>query len=533
MTFFLNNEEIGIRPNRLYEIILREWKKVKIKPKYIMIDLSSPPGALIRGSLFNYLALAIQNIVTESDKNLLKCIVLVGSMPHEKDFFMAEIINMGLEDKIIVVDRKGRCYPESVCRNDITSVEARLRDLSQDTFVEFKKKIIRRWGHFRKPGRGGKDLGCYRYYFDASFCGEELLALLNEHEITNKIDYDAIIYYAPHSPWLPETVRRLAAHRKIKCFDYNEEDDIKKLRKASKGPLMLLLILPMINSARTFSQLIESIRGLSEEGVLNTLSVFSTVYVDKKNNIFKVTIKNEEYVINYLHLVKNPIINDCILCETQIKPFAMDGKDIFLQLSAVDFWDMSDESKWSLERPRPPYRKSIDVLPDFEKMVKNNGPWLASKVPDLLFQEIEKRPTDVIIVCPKERGANALADLLESIYKFSIIKIPRRIINKNIKGAKTKELEGIQKRSKSKIPIWYHQLKTMHAEAIIVLDEFIASGNTMSGMTNIINYFQKEVTCYLSLADFSPDTGVNVNDEYKKICFYAFNAQIENKDVVV
>jgi hypothetical protein len=135
-------------------------------------------------------------------------------------------------------------------------------------------------------------------------------------------------------------------------------------------------------------------------------------------------------------------------------------------------------------------------------MVRENGPWLASKIKARLAMERHGWPLNPVIVCPdQEQGADVFAEMLVAVLNVQVVRIPRGVITE---CTRTRACGDFVRSHRS--ADWYHRLRHCSGE-VIILDEFTVTRGTFLGLTRLLGCcLGKPPVCYFSICDFGDDT---------------------------
>ncbi|MDR1341452.1 MAG: hypothetical protein LBK58_15580 [Prevotellaceae bacterium] len=177
---------------------------------YICLDIRGIKRDQLFGSMFRHLS----NILEKSKEtgNIRFFIfqdVLLSDF-SEKDIFyelLQEDIDKGF---VFLIDETGNFHPKkSIEQYNPSKYNEKLKQASPDPKELFRRKLIRRTGHFKVMEKRNR---CHRYFYDGRFCEEEIKILVMEfikNQDNNK-ELEFIIYAAKYSPWLQPCIEHLS-----------------------------------------------------------------------------------------------------------------------------------------------------------------------------------------------------------------------------------------------------------------------------------------------------------------------------------
>jgi pyrimidine operon attenuation protein/uracil phosphoribosyltransferase len=274
--------------------------------------------------------------------------------------------------------------------------------------------------------------------------------------------------------------------------------------KLSERPLLLL---PMVTGGQTLAHILQR---LQTEGrpLPNVLTILTTKYTDSAQRIRDLPVIGKQTArISCLRRVDQKVYlpGDCPMCKLHL-PASNREEDKHLMLSTYDMWDMIEEVGWRSERPVPRHRKSLGNLPRFLELVERNEALFASKIQLLLAAQPSGFPSDPVVVCPDEPGANHFRESLRTVLGIPSISIPRDALNRIVddKRPVSRLLESWASRKES----WFQQLVELSTEQVILMDEFNASGRTRAAMYTLLTGLGRNCLYYISILDLDPESSV-------------------------
>jgi hypothetical protein len=217
----------------------------------------------------------------------------------------------------------------------------------------------------------------------------------------------------------------------------------------------------------------------------------------------ELNVDGKIYVVKYLWKVdrKMSLSEQCQMCKLDI-PESNKAHDNYAMLTTYDMWEMADEAAWIPEKNVPAQRSGLEIVPDFHRMIHKNGAWLAHKIRNRIEYSIKDFPAKpILIICPDEKGANALADHLNVIQGFTVVRIPKKVIDVCIK----ERVEETLLKSRWDNDPWSVQLNSVSKNQLaIILEEFCVSGSTKNALSRLSQFYGVDVLCHFALCNFNP-----------------------------
>ena len=363
-----------------------------------------------------------------------------------------------------------------------------------------KQKLIRQHGHLKRHRDGVHD-HCVQYFFDGAHCSNELAQLIVDgvrHLYLGGVEKE-IIVHDPYSPWLADAAEAAAIRLGISLrrLDLGAEG-FGLANRVSDTPFVLV---PMCDTGETCRSVIRTLTALNKKCSPSTLAVISTEGMDEQNGRRIIGVADRDYEVNYLLKVEQPRYptGTCRQCRVNapetFAPAAPENDSY--EVPSFAMWSMILEAGVKPEDDVPDSRPSFGLVPDFPQIILRNGPYLACRMHAALSQMRGKLPRIPIILCPDETGARALADALTSLFKYTVVAVPRSVLRSMSFPPAASPAED-----------WYVQLRSLgdrrDSTEVIVLDEFNGSGGTRQSLKRLAAAFELGVRCYVSLFDFNP-----------------------------
>ncbi len=387
-----------------------------------------------------------------------------------------------------------------------------------------RKKLIRFPGHFVRHTNGAHT-HCVEFFFDGRLFERELVDAFAEWISIYLAAPEGckVFYDAPVSPWLESAVLGLKERFGIEVVNFA------KLAKANShhftGPL--LLIVPLIDTGATIRRLVQFIREHGYDGRITILAVLSTAGDKDHEGELSLSVRGEEFQIRYLLKVDQTRINreDCLLCASNVAQGDPLNPDPYLTIPTQAFWKIALELGIDEEQNVPDNRSSLGPIPQFSTVTEASSAYLAYKIEGLLRSLPEGRPSEVTIICPDEDGAAAIAECLDSIFRMTVIRIPKSILRRVQTDQGGKLVEYLfREYERTAVPEWLMQLQSLRTvrndlqtvqpafgssgSRIVILDEINVSGSTRRALALLANAFDLDVVCRLSVIDFAYSPGV-------------------------
>lgn len=489
----------------MFQVTIEGWSAL---PDTVVVHVEDPAHGIVRGSLSFCLCLAISRLL-ESRAESPTFIILLSTLPPEGDVVRQAISPFIERQKATIVGDDGQVLAGSAGQLKTSTEQGyplQLAKVRKDPLRLLELKMIRRLGHFQTQDAGKAT--CRRYYYDCSLCGAELSSLLCDEieRIKDGTRPAVILYDSPISPWLETALRPIEV--KLDVATISVDDFLNPTAGFSVvDNESAVLVLPMVDSGNRLKVVLHRLQEKRPKLRLYLLSVLTTRTDDVMHKVRKLRSGSATHDICYLLKVDQVVFRNgaCPMCLLEIPTTQFPDRESYIMLTAYDMWDMAESAGWrAKEKDKPPWRGSMGSVPNFARMVEQNRAWVATKIRMALERTLSELPVDPVVICPKgEEGSRALSECLQSTLDFTVINIPRDVINLFRNGGRRKiPWEKWEKDS----PRWYVQLASLSSDQVIVMDEFNVSGNTRASLKRLITErpFKKQVLCYFSICDFNP-----------------------------
>jgi orotate phosphoribosyltransferase-like protein len=448
----------------------------------------------------------IHDIVKATENSIQHQFILVMNvLPSNGLRDLEELVSKYCKtERVLFFDREGRGLDG--CR-DMINV---FNDHHKKTkYLSVKKnistKLIRRVGHFLRAAEDGStNYKCHKYFYEGQECIGDVEFFLKSLIRAN--GYRNVVYYCPESKWLKMAISgAIDTHLKdqnIKKVDI--ESNIDELMNISDKTL---LVFDLIDTGHTYNLIIQKIKELNAKLKFDTVSMLITN--DSKNSSIK-----RELLYHLVDVMQHPYEGqqeNCPYCKLGI---LHDDKDLKNEvdntyISTFNFWALAHDAGFGKEKHYPKLKRDpLKYVPDFKKMLIDNGAFLAYKTKALLTKKKIATLSDYIFLSTNEAGALSYAKTLQRMYNIHSIHISRKDIDR---------ISLILKRSNAREKIkeqfvdakWYEELTRAVAKKIIVFDEFCVSKTTFETLNQMLEFSGKEVVCFLPLVNFSSEREID------------------------
>ncbi|MBI5674422.1 MAG: hypothetical protein HZC48_01175 [Nitrospirae bacterium] len=471
-----------------------------------VFDKTLSADSVVSGPVDVQIAAAIDALIYKAEKPTLY-ILLVPELPPEGEMIHRMLEKRIAEGKVVFIDNDGNYLAEKSLSIDLGQYKIKKADVSNNSLDLLQIKMIRRLGHFKKENQIGKH--CVRYFYDGTHCEKELVTLILEYiDKEYQTQVPLILYYKQFSDWLKNPAIAVAQKIGAECININDflGNTAKIQCNYSVAPLILF---PLIDTGNTCELILNEWKkkGFPKPNVLTVLTTRGVGH----NSLFQANGAYDEHKIRYfLQIERQTYIDKCPMCQLEIPGSKFDHED-YAMLTTYDIWEMADKAGWAEEKDVPAYRTGLGLIPDFEKMILQNGAWLARKITERLISHSKNYPAQpLLLVCPDEKGANALADYLGVIKGMSIIHIPKGVINSS---KSDDDIAGLLKKCEQ--DTWCMQLSSASKlQPVVIVEEFCASGKTRRILSKILRHKGLEVLCHFAVFNFDQTNDPTDIDSY-------------------
>ena len=499
----LTNEEVFSSPPLIYIRLLEAIKEKLDGIGVLLIDLSGPFQGQYRGSLEMHLGSAVVSILAANPHSPEKVIIWLPELPPPGEVLRGLVEGHIESGRLILLDRIGKVLArgnlgEILTNQDFSAKKAKLR---LDPLELLRFKMIRRVGHFPRFSQD-RHFACQRYFYDGRRCVGEIVDILTRYITTSYVESTSPVLVASsfRSPWLREAVLAVSEALGVTAFEAAEMDGLADLSLTN-----ILLVFDIVDKGasiqRVFREIRDKLPKLSEQSircfsVLSTHGGTTSGSGNLKRFVGRLAIDFGILVDQHSWLSEK-----CPLCRDSVPLSDMDGEE-FDMLTSYGAWELIKEAGLKKEQDVPPNRPSLGDVPDFPRIIKAHGAWIAYKM-ELSLESMDILGADPVFVCPDEYAPQLLADYLQLILKATVVKIPRFVIAE----VHSPGFDFSQFREKwgAEGAFWYLQLETLSARGgVVIFDEFHASGGTFAALSELLRGFNVSISCYFPVVDFNP-----------------------------
>lgn len=409
-------------------------------------------------------------------------------------------------------------YPHVVEFNtfDIQLKGFEIKDPSLNIFRSkelFIKKLIKRIGYFPRDPFSPSHERFDRYFYDASYCTNELIDLIDWY-IENKLPKTSkklyILYDNKIEGWLDNIVSYCSYQGSftISVMDIEFAVSEKKIKNAQKTDHFLCLY-PMVNTSKTIKRQISALmkeeskfdinKNVSVLSILKSLPSFVNSDTASSQTIYssRVEIPNVgDIKLDYFFNVDKGMIdkNECESMKIAMRQVGIMPPQDYRYLLAHEFWHLIDQSGLIEEEDVPEHRKEtvkiLDHVPDTFAIFDNFGVYLCEKLIENIKRKLKNELAEYeeyLVVTPDEKHINKIVESFEIVSNFKVISIARNRID----SEDDEWLQGL---------LIDHQ----YNESVIVLDEFTKSGKTINKLSGMLERLGKTVIDKTVIFSFLP-----------------------------
>jgi hypothetical protein len=497
LTIPLSNEaDLHDRASDIYE------RLAKSNADLVVIDLANSPRGLLPQYSVVHGLMEICERALQIYAGVCKVVLLFPDELWNEDPVMVALRPLvGSGHAWIVTDRGGLTGASPPNGIEPAAYEAALRAARSSPLWLLRQKLVRQHGHFFRYREGTHHHCVYYYYYDGQHCTNEITFLLAETLDKPGLKSRIVLLEDPNFDWLKGGVEAatIKSQHSLRTFKLTDPG----LGIDGQVPDEPIIILSICDTADNFSKIIGALLQLNPACNPHVISLMSTEGSSEERGRRIVSVGQSQYTINYFLKVGQPKYpaGQCRQCRCNVPPSSSrDFETDPAHLSSFAMWSMIIESGLKGEQDVPQGRPSLGLVPDFPELIDKNGPYIARKMHKTLTTMKGSLPRDPIVICPDEIGAKALADALTHLFKYTVNRVPREVIDKRSQVPANASDTGDN--------TWILQLQSLQARndetELIVLDEFNATGGTRTRLRELLERFGLGVRCYFSLFDFNP-----------------------------
>ena len=450
----------------------------------------------------------------------------------EDDFQNSEFFQFVEKGNVLLLSHKGELSNLTVTalygktlvseyKEKVKSVfKSQYKIIFGDALEKFKKKLVGFVGHFPREINGQIDR-CHFYFYDGKYCQKELKEILLGKLKALRPDY--LIVDCAESPWLFQpvymAVAEIADGPAIQIIRYDEKLEIheqpvpvykEELRShISKipGDKKVLLLFDLIHHGNRLEKVVTDVRSLNNALSIEYHTVIRAINdteTDKPLGEFELRgIK----ILPYHEVRQKDVIQaHCDYCNKYNIPYN-DKDDLdSIELTTPNFWMLCNQSKYRPEKNPPTYRPPLRAVPNFPKMLWENGAFIALKIKELLLKSLhlnEEQLSNITFIGPNEEGTQAISTCLSSFMDVELILIDKEAIKTtNSKNYNANEiLTNFE--SESWCNSLYDVIGTGKTKEIIIFDEFCVTDNTLKNYYNFAKRLDFTVRAFFPIFRFN------------------------------
>jgi hypothetical protein len=475
-----------------------------------ILDLTGPDIRLtpqvdqIRGAAYIFFAEAIANHLLDCDDGELSLIVVLPEVPPEQDAVYAALGRHLDRGVLTLVDPSGavagrHSAPPSVLTSAISFTR-------RDRLELFKAKLIVRRGWF--PHQADDDSDYVRHHYDGSHCQRELHELIAEYLVDPRPDI--IICDSPVTDWLESPTIAAGTDAGIPTASLADAPAaIAEFFRRRGEQAKCLVVVPMVVTGSSLVEALGSLRDDERVELLTPLSILSTVGSQASLGTRTLLSGNGEVLgeIRYvLRVTQEQVSRKDPRCDPiHLGIPASDRRaDTHLGLSTYEFWDVVTQCGWKYEDDVPKWRPEGDVVPDLAEVMRTYGAWWSTKLSEVVRRDTRLVAQDTLYVAPGgEEASTLLGEQLEVTVGANVVHVPRDFVTR-LRQHPDMPIRDIAALANAETRPWLQHLRSATTDAVVVFDEFIASGGTVAALVRLLGALNFSVVCVAALLDFDP-----------------------------
>jgi hypothetical protein len=494
---------------------------------FICIDITNVIGDKMCIQLFFFISEILKLLANKG----VKFFIFSDSLPSENDVVWDSLKSEVQQESIFLINVKdGDFLPQKEILNyDKVRFMGKRKLLFKDKKYLLKQKLIRKLGHFKVEG---KEHLCHRYFYDGSFCKDEIKSLLLE-QINNIGNIELVIYSAQYSPWLKESMNLLYDDLQINNTEIISYEDINTVNNYSGG--QVIFITDLIYSGDSLREMICNLFSKLTSIKNDALHIFSILNSEENQPAINdggtrtIIINEKTFQITYFVNVTIDIKTakeDCEMCKLGL-PFDLSDNELPLKLKSYNFWELSDKAGYEIEKYGRESTKFMKAITIMNNWFNDNSAYIVYKYINSLYKIGIDVKIGSIFIYPKEEitgeeltPSNRLAESFKIFFNAKEIGIPRQIIDTY--KDKSKAINEIDNVQEDWILALKHQSPTNN---YIIIDEFHKDGETFESMMRILRRLNRNPKCFFPVINFNPNKKEKYEQDYnlKVLSLYEFN----------
>jgi hypothetical protein len=445
---------------------------------------------------------AIEEALSERAAPLL---IITDSYPPAADS-MASVI-AGHPELVTLLSSDGRT---SLIDGEIHN-QARhaVRGLVADPLENLRIKLIQVPGWFPREYDG--ELAHVRNWYDATYAAPEIATLLYRRMVAGAAD--ALVVVPGSSSWLADPAASAATSLGIDWFSpETAAEGLARLSAERRRPIRVFVILAVIDRGTVARQIQAELAGLAIIESLDHLAVLSTYGSLPFEGLRRF---DDGLNVRYLLRIRQELVDydqDTLAGVPNRPPSKFDRNS--KGLSLYEFWDLVSMCGTVDEEYVPAYRPTAGSVPDVKGMLDNYGPWLATRLMNLIRSETHALPSEMLFVRPAENNSSVLTEMLQRFFDISVVAVPRRpwLLRTYEEDELIKDVQSAMDTEP-----WLIQLRKGEFSTIIALDEFTKTGGSLSRMQSILTAVSLRAFMGAVLFDMRPAQAANSSIRIKSL----------------
>ena len=298
-------------------------------------------------------------------------------------------------------------------------------------------------------------------------------------------DSDAIVICdASHSPWLSEAAAAAAAQARLPIWGVEE---VEARAPDLDHPARILLVAPVCHTGQTISKTWDRLNRLSNVDQVRPTAIVSTTALDSDSSRL---VPPFGINVHYWVRVTQRSVDRSDRRIDGLESVSSADKVGHGPLTVYEFHDLLGLCGTRDEDHVPPYRPPAGDVPDTKRMLDDFGPWLATRLFNLLNWPLKQSP-DFVLLYPdepvtddSEPVSGMLANRLRLLFNLSTIAIPREEWLSTEDGAR-QDFDELFSRFEECTDDWAEKLRAHRDRTPVLLDEFVSSGGTIDLLADI------------------------------------------------
>jgi hypothetical protein len=336
-----------------------------------------------------------------------------------------------------------------------------------------------------------------------------------------------VAFHGKLSPWLQNAAVAAALKTKSLSFNLCDPKELELLLDLKNERIILLL--DMIDTGETTAALIETLLQNSQGIEMVAMSVLTTQLDDKQKRIRTFRSQDKHILINCLLEVEQRKFpkGECEMCQINL-PFSDDSgadESEYCGIDTYHMWSTVQRAGLQFEDNVPGYRSAVSKIPRFQDVIQDHAAWIVDKFRQSLDLLPNGRPSDAVLVCPEDAGAGILAEHMRLFLNYSVIQLPRRVIEDVSKWVDSDSTPEVVPTAWADMR-WFDEVNSIRAPiSPIMIDVFNISGRTLEAVEVLLKKLLKPASVCLLYVDFNPNASERLG--CRVLSLYEFQAKFE------